>query len=436
MPPISSFGAVDVAIVDSAERTRVVSALTGTLPLTNSDRWFPRGNGYIPSASKRIEADGRTIPQSRTNNFLRYLAGGAFTHCGDAWSFIGRSLNALLQGDLVTSVHLLYYAELRSALSLLAGEGIFVGNNAHFVVRRHDLKEIGGKKGTHTVAWQALEAWADGSRSQALIGDVIRPGGETLATWVSSLTSRAAQAKLDALFHLMSLDLREFDQDHERRNTVSYNPARLKPSDMPAIEIRDLVTDVWLALEPSFANAFPVLDESLLPELLRSLFNAVKRPAGSWSSWLESIVPASLQGSALLSALQISGNTSGTSGLAGGLFTSRPNDTNPVSFLRPMMARTVLLLRIATGSSILLLRDSGHPPSAIAPWLQSLAAARGLWSPGSALDDPNDLWADVELALEEAEIARVGSLHELLADIPTGLHTLSQTERVPVWSFA
>lgn len=429
------FGTAHLTTVQAADRSVLATALGGVLPLSG-ERWFPRGNGYLPNAGARIEADSKTIPAGRKGNFIRYMAGATYVHCSDAWGFLGRALDSLLHGDVGGAVHLTYYAELRAALSLLAGEGIFVGNRSHFVVNSIGTQSFGGSAGTHSVAWQALQAWTDSSRSQDLLGKIIRPGGEPFANWIDSLTAQAARAKIDSLFKLMSLDLREFDQDHHRRNTVSYNPSRLHPRDMTPEQIRDLATDVWQALEPGRAGTFPVLDDALLPELLRSIFASIRRKTMTWEEWVAALAPASQQGTALLSALQESDSKAQATGLVGAMYESRVAETNPALFLRPMMARTVLLLRIATGSAIELVRESGHSSAALRPWLDSLALSRGYWSEESPIDDALDLWADVELAIEEAEIADVGSLNGLLRGLPTARLTFGQAERVPVWSFA
>lgn len=437
--PIPPLPAAEIATLRAADRARIAAALGGVLPLTEA-RWFPRGNGYVPNASERIESDSNSITPGRQPNFLRYVAGSVFTHCGDAWGFVGRALDALLRGDLGGAAHLVYYAELRAAVSLLASEGIFIGNVDHFAVTQADVqafgKQNGRKAGTHRFAWQALQAWTDGPRALAVFSQVVRPGGEAFAGWASSLTSRSAQAKIDAVFKLMSIDLREFDNDHRRRNTASYNPSRLHPRDMPASEIRDLVADVWRALEPGPAGAFPVLDDALLPELLRSIYSSVQRSSVSWDDWVMGLAPASQTGSALLESVRATGPGAANTGLVGAMYTSRATETDARLYLRPMLARTVLLLRIATGSAIQLLHESGHGPTSIRAWVESLAAARGLWPDGAPLDDPRDLWADVELALEEADAAGTGSLHELLRGLPTGVLTLGQAERVPVWSLA
>lgn len=436
--PIPPLPADQIQFIQSADRAHLASALSRVLPLSNHT-WFPRGNRYVPSASARVEQESNVVAPGNAQDFVQYLASSSFTHCADAWGYVGRAIDGILRGDLPGAVHLVYYAELRAAISLLASEGIFVGNMDHFVVDSTGPQEFkrqgGGRAGTHKFAWQALHAWTDGPRAQALFGEVVRPGGETFANWVAPLTSNAARAVIGELFKLMSLDLVEFDQDHRRRNTASYNPGRLDPMDLSVGATRDLVTEVWTALEPGPGSAFPALDDALLPDLLHSIFDAVK-PRAAWKDWVEQLAPTSQNGTALLAKLQASTGGTSSAGLMGAMYNSASSDTDPRSFLRPMLARTVLLLRLATGSAISLLRESGQTAAAVRPWIDSLATARGLWPNVGTLDDPHDLWADIELALDEARSAGVGSLHELLDGLTTGMRVFGQGERVPVWSFA
>ena len=57
-------------------------------------------------------------------HFREYVAASAPTHLIDGWSYLARAIDALLRGDAPAAVHLGYYAELRAAMSLLAGGGI------------------------------------------------------------------------------------------------------------------------------------------------------------------------------------------------------------------------------------------------------------------------------------------------------------------------
>ncbi|PDQ35860.1 MAG: hypothetical protein B5766_03965 [Candidatus Lumbricidophila eiseniae] len=417
-----------------ADRSMVVGELASLLPLT-SDTWFPQGNDYLDDPQAQIRADNNNVPLSRRSHFLRYVAASSFVHCGDAWSYLGRSLDALIRGDLTGSIHLLYYAELRAAISLLASEGIFIGNRHHLTVDANDTHHL-STEGTHRAVWQILERWAQENRSLDLLYDVFRPGRSPFSDWMQRLTPLAARAKIEQLLEVISFDLKSFDTDHKQRNRASYQPTRLKPRDVDSAAVQSLVSETWRYLEPGPGGAFPVLDDALLPEMLTAIFHSRCDPTPPWIDWVTSITPPSLEGSALAVALQDNDKRTNDSTLLGALYPAENSETDAVKCIRPMTARAVVLLRIATGSCVSLLRDSGHDTNAISAWTTSLAVGRGLWSPGKEPSNRLDLWADIEIALEEINAATPTTRSDFLRTLPTSLLALGQAERVPVWSFA
>ena len=107
-------------------RSNLVTAVS-KLSVSTSGVWLPEENPYLTGESKGIVSDcGKSI--ANFDDVAAFIGASAFTHCADAWSYIGRAADALLHGDVHASVHLTYYGELRAAKSLLAAEGIFVGN--------------------------------------------------------------------------------------------------------------------------------------------------------------------------------------------------------------------------------------------------------------------------------------------------------------------
>jgi len=63
-----------------------------------------------------------------------YLALSCPLHALDGWRYLSAALVSLLNGARTEALHLAYYAELRAALSILAGSGIAVLNNKHYAI--------------------------------------------------------------------------------------------------------------------------------------------------------------------------------------------------------------------------------------------------------------------------------------------------------------
>ena len=130
----------------------------------SSNTWLDSSNRYRLSTIQNINTDiaSGDINNPPNNDALsEYIAASAPLHCLDGWSFLGRALECHTRGDFDSSRHLAYYAELRSAMSLLASEGIGIFQNKHFFVDVNGrCNYIPINRGTHQIAWDALEEWA------------------------------------------------------------------------------------------------------------------------------------------------------------------------------------------------------------------------------------------------------------------------------------
>jgi len=73
-----------------------------------------------------------------------------------------------------------------------------------------------------------------------------------------------------------------------------------------------------------------------------------------------------------------------------------------------MIARALLLLRAATAFSHSSLEEAGLKCAAgvLRPWLNEFAASRGFWPSAAPFLQVSDLWADVEVALNELDRSR------------------------------
>jgi hypothetical protein len=104
-----------------------------------------------------------------------------------------------------------------------------------------------------------------------------------------------------------------------------------------------------------------------------------------------------------------------------------------------VMARAAVLLRLATGACSDLIQQAGFLEQDLAPWRTAFAIDRGLWDAGVAPNDPADLWADVQAAMEdlerwEANSAVGATLFDWRTKLVQAVETLTVTDRLVAWS--
>lgn len=430
------------SILQRASREEVAAAL-GTISMSDSADWLESTNIYKVAAQDQIQADKKTIPAASQADFGRYLSASSFVHCGDAWGYLGRAIDSLIRGDLQSAVHLTYYAELRGALSLLASEGIYIGNGANFVLTKGGSVELVTGDSTHIAAWKYMAAWNDEARSSSLIAKILRPGGITLASWAQNVPGSGVKSVVSELLTRMAFDLKSFSNDRIRRNTASYTPTRLATEDLTVDKTTNIISQLWQALEPNSRGTFPVLDQLILRDVLKASYSPthqVKSSDGSiignvdwaaWDHWLEQITPTETHGTALFEDLRLTPIDPTMSSL----FEKNGTSASPVDFIEAMLDRTAVLLRLATGSCVHLLEESTLTHESIAPWIESLSVVRGLWDSSDLPEDNLDLWSDVDLARTMLDDSKFSSPHALLKSMGSDLLTLGQTERVVAWSF-
>lgn len=442
-----SLTAAKKSLLQLADYNQVVSALA-RLQVSGDASWLPSTNPYAVDAQAQIKADQGVVPSQQQRAFADYLAASAFVHCGDAWGYLGRAVDALVRGDLHAEVHLTYYAELRGAIALLGAEGIYVGDRANLVITSDGSVEQVSKEGTHTAVWKFVEAWSGFPRSSAVIGKVLRPGGVSLDSWVGGLPGGAIGPIVADLFANIAFDLQSFSTDRVRRNTASYSPSRLSTADLSTTEMCRIVSHLWTSLEPDVRGGFPVIDQLLLRNTLTGVFGSVHTvededgvPTGDvdwsgWEGWLQSITPTQSASTALYEQLRSEPVNSQSDAILAAAFTNDIAAVGPKEFIESMLARTTVLLRLSTGMCIRLLEDSGIDQSSIDPWVDSLSLSRGLWSVDEPPENRIDLWADTELARDLLDDAANLEPHGVLDFLKSHTVILGQTERVVAWSFS
>ncbi len=342
-----------------------------------------------------------------------YTAAGALLHCVDGWTYLGRTLSAITAGLLESAVHMAYYAELHSAMSILGSNGILISNRNHFVFDASGHVHSVSKAGTHKATWDLLIEWASTATASDTIGNMLRVQGIPMTQWLSAKqTGNSLSGALKDLFSRWGLDLDIYQVDRDRRNHASYEPTNLQQRSPAgyanwAVETLDAV---WQLLEPATPGSFPGLDAVLMTSTLDALHDAVHgKRAGSarrsqaYEAELRSMVNQVVSGPR--AELVLSSFSPATRSPQPGIIQAALNPAIPSGPPTPhdvlgMVGRTIILLRIATGTVDELRVDAGLTTQDLADWATNIGAALGYW-PGADRPDPlTDMWLDGSIAVD------------------------------------
>ncbi|MCS4592699.1 hypothetical protein KTJ89_06860 [Brevibacterium sediminis] len=426
-------------------RSELVNAVS-RLQVSSDGVWLEQANPYLVGGSKQVVNDCKA-GTADFDKVAAYVGASSFVHCADAWSYVGRAVDALLKGDVHASVHLTYYAELRAAKSLLAAEGVFVGNRYSCALDANTtLTKVSGNV-THTAAWELIETWFQQPSSVTTIAQVVAPGGQNLQSWIGQIPGGVNAVMQDMLAGI-AFDLQSFSEDRERRNLASYEPTTLMPATLNVDTIRRTVMEIWSEIEPMAGGDFPGIDRAILANVLvrqYSAQNLTPNPSdpsrgvvdwSGWVSWIDSLTPAELSPSAFKEVLRSDPTGSEFKEILGAGFVDTSAMTDPAEFIRPMLSRATFLTRIATGLCLRVLTDAGKSFRELTAWTEAFSESRGHIEAVPLPLPATDLITDLELPRMTLEESQALSLGALVRELSDGIGLLGQTDRAVSWSFA
>jgi hypothetical protein len=203
---------------------------------------------------------------------------------------------------------------------------------------------------------------------------------------------------------------------------------------------------MWALLEPARPLSFGQLDKYLLRRTLESAFFSVRglsarRAPADYSRQVATAVGA------VVSAVEAAEWTP---------FLLREQDQDDPEILRmadckpsparsdyhvSMMARALLLLRVASGANRRMLNEAGVPLESLSFWWQPYGQGLGLWDPPApTVSELTDGWDDAQVALEDIEAAlkdgTAASYQGVVSELSAPLARLTGMEIVGVWSLA
>jgi len=394
-------------------------------------KWLHKSNRYVQDCSKQYDEDLKTSPPSVDHRALaHYVAASGPTHIIDGWSFLGRAIDATLRADSTSAVHLAYYAELRAAMALLASEGIGVFNRHHPIVLRGGRTCVCPQKlGTHKFVWPCLQHWAGLSRARELLDTIVRPASFSLSNWMSRLNGKVASSVLaEKWFRTWGMDIGLFDEDHDLRNVVSYRPSEFNPhDDSDASTILSFVNDLWRCLEPCGGGRFPNFEQGVLRRSLKAtkaqpideaaLVNIFGFERGTASAWAN-ILTSSAELSIFKAAESVATTARAGSHLS-------------------VIARSALLLLVATASAHHQMQKAGYKSLDLEFWWRRHAVARGLRLPAT-VSSSTDSWADLKACLDDmmswvADHSGTADLGAWRREQSHVVESLGAMENVAIW---
>ena len=415
-----------------ASRSAIREVIPGLEGYWLKESWLSDHNPYKKNSLEQIRTDYQSDQISDHTQLAEYVAASAITHCFDGWSYLGRALEAEMAGDPDAARHLGYYAELRAAMSVLAGDGIGVFHNRHIIVIGPQKCLLLPYETTHTFAWDALEFWANSPAGSDILFQVIKPGGVPLRDWLDQFSAGSDFIASEWL-QQWGLDLSRLTQDRDARNLASYRPtAFTSPGPRPIGDTMEAILRFWEICEPGATGGFPVLDRDLLrhslvlvsPQVVKSLYenrlntmlNALDPKGLLPEQWAEFLKYENLQD---ISSIIQDANAQ--------------DDSYDSEHSKQVLARATLLLRVATGSSADLLGEAGPTVKEdLAFWWSSAAVRRRLWPEDDEPSSFIDLWQDVDEAIDAVN-QWPQDYYTLWSNHAREAATLATTERAFLW---
>lgn len=404
-------------------------------------------NRYATDAQGVIHSEKRARTRHDPAELAEYVAASLPVHCLDGWGFLSGAVGELLNGDWQVALHLGYYAELRATTCLLGSMGIGTFNDYHIVLDDRKNYRTIGKFPTHKFVWQVIEWWAAQNDPFPLGKIRVSLAGvtDTIEDWIDDAAPGSTFAAFIAKEFLdsWSIDLKVLSDDHTLRNTVSYRPTRIiTPTLLNARVICERMLDHWRACEPAAGSSFQVLDVELLRRSLEMVYNALPKPTS-----LADFVRIPLEKRRPSSEPEFDRELAVLSGTVAStatpIFTAAaiPGDaTNPDGVL-PVLARALLLLRLASAACAYHMQTAGFSESEVQFWWEPLGEDCGLWERLAPPTTLSDLWQDAAAAIAEIETKLSASSGPLStwdlwsnAEDVQALHELGRFQKPGLWS--
>lgn len=421
------------AVINSENRLIVQSLID--ISKSGFPEWNAiKTNHFVENTLDKVRSFIPGNDPAKDHALRNYIAASTLIHAFDSWNYISRGVSSILQGDINTAVHLLYYSEVRSVMSILASSGIGIFKDKHwFLDNAGEFKLFG--RSTHSVIDECIKEFEAGSNSKLRsFFSCIKFDGINLEDFIlhsgiessGALSSNYFRGRLAA----WSIDLK-ITEDQRERNITSYRPnfKREKVSK----KLVSSLTEIWRELEPNGSLSFEKLDRYIGLSTLYSLIR------GKRTKKLE-VIQKTLEyftESRYCTVIMTELNQEKIHKPLIFKLAEKDKSNRSINFSNPlpMLCRSILLARIATGLVEKNVQDPNFNRTGLEGWWKDTANKLGIIGDKSKLSSI-DLWADVENSLDNLELEKFKNLRikKLNSAKANELLVLSQFQRVAFWS--
>lgn len=407
-------------------------------------------NRYIINTVKKVEADFKKRPLlSKRKDISEYIAASSINHCSDSWNYLSRAVSSIINGDYTAAIHLAYYSELRSVMSIMAREGVGIFNAKHIWFKKNaNCANFGGR--THEVANYIINKWAEQADKRDLVFNIIKVNNRSISQWLNSVNlpskSKISKRLLKEWFHQWSIDLK-IKEDQDIRNEVSYRPKVFYQTTNTQETISN-IQKIWSACEPSNNEKFKNLDIHFLRIVLDFAYRFKTKGSGLNGNEASKIFIESCMlnlgltiNIPLVNFLSKSVNSEDHFILAEAkknVFDIGAMTYNPF----PIICRAFLLLRVATATTENLLEQSSISTTrrdSLEFWWRKICVTNGILDSTEDIDDFNDLYADIEesfATIDFADPTHWTSLKNVSDNYSLQIDKIKHFHRVGLWGLS
>jgi hypothetical protein len=437
-----------VAVIDGAKHIKKYHLPHNTI-IGNRN---PLVTNCVKAVNKHADAGSTySIASTKINS---YLAASSLAHLLDGWMYLSNSFHALLNGDEGTSMHLAYYAELRSAMAILASEGMGIFDRKHIGVFSKttnaeyptnyfkgagpNTRYVKPSSPTHVAVWDAMEKWSNSSyKPDSDILRIFKVRGHDFFELTEFFHPGATSVKsveiVKTWLKEWCLDIRLYRSDREGRNEVSYRPQRISGFNK-TLDFGKIISDLssfWTTLSPSQRDPFSLLDIYLLRKLFSTLHSqlAPTRP-------YEELVENSFNQIGLHDQLLVNLLTFQAPFADETLIIREAKGKQSTSL--SMIARASLLLRIAVGLVSQIYKSGNITKGELNFVWDHYGVDCGFWKAGGIPEDFETLWTDVSALISDLKVdvnsnGVVNNLASIRERNGMRLNSLSQINRACLW---